>query len=144
MLQLEAIGNLGADATIKEFNGQKFIAFNVAHTESYTDQQGQKHENTTWVSCLKFGESKVINYLKKGTSVFVRGELAVKVYTSNGTPQAGVNCKVRELQLFGGSRSEQQAGSNEQPTTKQDSNPVPDSVSNAPFPSTEGAGDLPF
>ena len=116
MLQLEAIGNLGADATIREFNGQKFIAFSVAHTESYNDQQGQRHERTTWVSCLKFGESTVINYLKKGTRVFVRGELSTKIYTANGTTQVGVNCKVRELQLLGGSnKADQQA---EQPTVQ--------------------------
>lgn len=64
MLVLEAIGNLGADAIIKDLNGQKYIAFSVAHTESYKDSQGQRHERTTWVSCLKYGESQVINYLK--------------------------------------------------------------------------------
>ena len=53
MLVLEAIGNLGADAIIKDLNGQKYIAFSVAHTESYKDSQGQRHERTTWVSCLK-------------------------------------------------------------------------------------------
>lgn len=55
MLVLEAIGNLGADAIIKDLNGQKYIAFSVAHTESYKDSQGQRHERTTWVSCLKYG-----------------------------------------------------------------------------------------
>ena len=80
MLVLEAIGNLGADAIIKDLNGQKYIAFSVAHTESYKDSQGQRHERTTWVSCLKYGESQVINYLKKGTRVFIRGELSAKAY----------------------------------------------------------------
>lgn len=47
MLVLEAIGNLGADAIIKDLNGQKYIAFSVAHTESYKDSQGQRHERTT-------------------------------------------------------------------------------------------------
>ena len=64
MLVVEIIGNLGADAVIKEFKGKKFISFSVAY-ESYTDGQEQKHERTTWVSCLKYGESAVINYLKK-------------------------------------------------------------------------------
>lgn len=32
MLVLEAIGNLGADAIIKDLNGQKYIAFSVAQT----------------------------------------------------------------------------------------------------------------
>lgn len=88
MLVLEAIGNLGADAIIKDLNGQKYIAFSVAHTESYKDSQGQRHERTTWVSCLKYGESPVINYLKKGTRVFIRGELSAKAYEAGGVLQA--------------------------------------------------------
>lgn len=139
MLQLEAIGNLGADATIREFNGQKFIAFSVAHTESYNDQQGQKHERTTWVSCLKFGESAVINYLKKGTRVFVRGELSTKIYTANGTTRVGVNCKVCELQLLGGSnKADQQA---EQPTAQGQVPAYSAPEQSNPFPAND---DLPF
>lgn len=107
MLVLEAIGNLGADAIIKDLNGQKYIAFSVAHTESYKDSQGQRHERTTWVSCLKYGESQVINYLKKGTRVFIRGELSAKAYEAGGALQAGINCRVRELQLLGGNRADQ-------------------------------------
>lgn len=107
MLVLEAIGNLGADAIIKDLNGQKYIAFSVAHTESYKDSQGQRHERTTWVSCLKYGESPVINYLKKGTRVFIRGELSAKAYEAGGALQAGINCRVRELQLLGGNRADQ-------------------------------------
>ena len=67
MLVLEAIGNLGADAVVKEFGNQRYIAFSIAHTEKYTDGQGVRRERTTWVSCLKYGESAVIDYLKKGT-----------------------------------------------------------------------------
>lgn len=39
MLAVTVIGNIGNDAEIKEFNGQKFIAFNVASTERYKDRQ---------------------------------------------------------------------------------------------------------
>lgn len=78
MLAVTVIGNIGNDAEIKEFNGQKFIAFNVASTERYKDRQGNQHSRTTWVSCLKPGESSVVTYLKKGTQVYVRGSLSVK------------------------------------------------------------------
>lgn len=146
MLVVEIIGNLGADAVIKEFKGQKFISFSVAHTESYTDGQGQKHERTTWVSCLKYGESAVINYLKKGTRVFLRGELSVKTYEAGGTVQAGINCKVKELQLLGGSRPEQQAGGQYQ---QQQTGAAPSPSYYPPeqseqFPPSTGSDDLPF
>jgi single-strand DNA-binding protein len=140
MLVVEVIGNLGADATIREFSGQKFIAFSVAHTESYTNAQGQKQERTTWVSCLKYGESAVLNYLKKGTRVFIRGELSTKIYEAGGSSQVGINCKVRELQLLGGAKAEgQQPEPQHQtqaaPTYQQDNNP---------FPPSAGSDDLPF
>jgi single-strand DNA-binding protein len=136
MLVTEIIGNLGADATIKEFSGQKFISFSLAHTENYTDGQGQKRERTTWVSCLKHGESAVINYLKKGTRVFVRGDLSAKIYDANGTQQVGINCRVRELQLLGGNK----------PAEQQNENREPAPVYSQPEPhfSNDGNDDLPF
>lgn len=102
MLVVEIIGNLGSDAVIKDFNGQKYIAFNMAHSESYKDANGNKVEKTIWVSCLKKGDSAVINYLKKGTKVFVRGEYNSKIYylTNNAQPQIAHNCQVREVQLL--------------------------------------------
>ena len=75
MLAIEFCGYVGNDAEIKEFNGQKFISFNVATSERYKDAQGNTVSRTTWVSCLKPGESAVVQYLKKGTQVFVRGRL---------------------------------------------------------------------
>lgn len=117
MLVLEAIGNLGADAIIKDINGQKYIAFSIAHTESYKDSQGQRKERTTWISCLRYGESQVINYLKKGTRVFIRGELSAKAYEVGGALQAGINCRVRELQLLGGNRADQPESPQQAATT---------------------------
>ena len=107
MLAVTVIGNIGNDAEIKEFNGQKFIAFNVASTERYKDGQGNQHSRTTWVSCLKPGESSVVSYLKKGTQVYVRGSLSVKTFNSGNGVQAGVNCLVRELQLLGSKQETQ-------------------------------------
>lgn len=137
MLIVEVIGNIGADAVVKDFNGQKFISFSVAHTERYTDGQGTKRERTTWVSCLKYGESAVLGYLKKGTRVFVRGELSAKVYEANHTQQVGINCRVRELELLGGSRAEQTEG---EPTAA----PAATATSTAPAMPTEEPDDLPF
>ena len=49
MLKCEIIGNLGADAEVKESNGSKFVAMNVAHTSRWTDQAQKTHEQTEWV-----------------------------------------------------------------------------------------------
>ena len=67
MIRLEIVGNLGADAEIKEYNGNKFVSFRVAHSEKWVDQQtGAISTQTTWVSCSLNGDGKgLTQYLKR-------------------------------------------------------------------------------
>ena len=145
MLQVEIIGNIGNDAQVKDFNGKKYIAFNVAHSEKFKNQQGVETERTTWVSVLKPGESAVAQYLKKGTPVFVRGDLSVKSYQDNAHNwQVGVNCLAREVQLLPGGKRDQNAGTQQEAPAEPATNT---NVSNAPAASEteEGNADnLPF
>lgn len=100
MLTIEIIGNIGADASYKDINGQRYISFNLAHTDSYKTATGEKKETTVWVSCLKKGESSVIQYLKKGSMIYVRGTMSVNIYDYKGTKQIGINANVTELRLL--------------------------------------------
>lgn len=146
MLQVEIIGNIGNDAQVKDFNGKKYIAFNVAHSEKFKNQQGVETERTTWVSVLKPGESAVAQYLKKGTPVFVRGDLSVKAYKDNaGNWQVGVNCLAREVQLLPGGKRDQNAGTQQEAPAEQPATNT--NVSSTPAASETGEGnadDLPF
>ena len=108
MLKTEFVGHIGADAEIKDFNGKRFISFNVAASERFKDAQGQTVTRTTWVSCLKPGDGAVVNYLKKGTQVFCRGNLTAKPYTGKNGVEAGLNCTVTELELLGSRQDAQQ------------------------------------
>ena len=145
MLQVEIIGNIGNDAQVKDFNGKKYIAFNVAHSEKFKNQQGVETERTTWVSVLKPGESGLVQYLKKGTPVFVRGDLSVKAYKDNaGNWQVGVNCLAREVQLLPGGKRDQNAGTQQEAPAEPATST---NVSSAPAASETGEGnadDLPF
>lgn len=135
MLKVEIIGNIGNDATVKDFNGKKYIAFNVAHSEKFKDAQGNTVERTTWVSVLKPGESNVVNYLKKGTGVYVCGDLSVKAYTdSQRQTQVGINCLAREVLLLPGGKREQ---------NQQTQSASPNNTSSTPA-SPEGNEELPF
>ena len=106
MLELKAIGNICQDAVIKDFNGQKLYGFTVATDESYTDKQGQKHEKTTYISCLKpiYNEQSTLGqYLKKGVKVYISGTPSAKGFaTKEGSIGGGLNCKVDYLELLGG------------------------------------------
>lgn len=112
MLNLQVIGNLGSDAVVKENNGKKFVTFNVAHTDKYTDEQGVKHERTTWVSCLWNGDGgRVLPYLTKGACIFAQGPAELRVFDSakDHCKKAGVSIRIQHLELVGGKKEEQTA-----------------------------------
>lgn len=106
MAKIEFIGNLGSDARVETANGRQFVAFNVADTNRFTDADGTVRENTTWISCTLNGDGgKLLQYLKKGKTVFVRGFMSTRVFNSvkHRCMMAGVNCSVQEIELVGGS-----------------------------------------
>lgn len=116
MIKMEIIGNLGADAEVKVYNGSKFVSFRVAHTDKWVDQQsGVINTQTTWVSCSLNGDGGGLTpYLKKGTKVFVRGTPNFVVYSSPKTRkmETGVNLFVREVELCGGHQEQEQNNAN--------------------------------
>lgn len=108
MLQVTCIGHLGSDAEFKQSNGREFTTFRVAHTDRWTDDAGQTHENTTWVDCIMNGRPNVIEYLKKGQMVFVTGSCTLRVYSSakERCMKAGMQINVRQIELLGGKTEE--------------------------------------
>lgn len=105
MLELNLIGNLGADAQVKDFEGRKAVCFNVAHTDRWEDENGQKYETTTWVSCIWNGDGgRTLPYLKRGATVFLSGPCSTRVYSSPKEHRmvAGLNLRVNHLELVGG------------------------------------------
>ena len=94
MLNLQVIGNLGADAERRENNGRAFVTFRVAHSEKRNDV-----ERTTWVSCVLNGDGgQLAQYLVRGTKV------SLKTYSSPKTHQieAGLDLNVDRIELCGG------------------------------------------
>lgn len=108
MLKLVIIGNLGADAELRNANGAQFLSFRVAHSDRWTDRNsGEVHDNTTWVSCTLNGDGGNLRpYLKQGTKVFVYGDVSTRIYVSpkDGKQYAGIDCRVRQIELCGGNQ----------------------------------------
>lgn len=110
MLEATVIGNLGSDAVIKDFGGSKFISFNVAHSERYTDRNGNPTERTTWLSVLKPAreDDRLCQYLTKGTQVYLRGNISARVYQGkDGLYNAALNIHCTHLQLLSSSARQQ-------------------------------------
>lgn len=106
MIRIEMIGNLGADAEVKDYNGRKFISFRIAHTDKWIDRAtNQEHTSTVWASCTINGDGGNLRpYLQKGVKVFVRGSMSMNIYSSPKSHQmeCGLNIAVWEIELCGG------------------------------------------
>lgn len=98
------IGNIGADAQVKNKDGKEFVVFRVAHNEVWTDQAGTQHSTTIWVDCIMNGKPKVTEFLKAGTQVAVIGTTTLRTYSSEKQRAivAGATIRVESVQLLGG------------------------------------------
>lgn len=103
MLKSILIGNLGADAEVRSANGREFVSFRVAHSWNFTAQDGTVNSGTIWVDCIGSNLKGVIDYLKKGTQVYVEGNVSLRVYSSkvDRCMKAGLTINVETLQLIG-------------------------------------------
>ena len=77
------VGNLGADPEVRRLNsGDPVVNFRMATSESWRDKTtGERKERTEWHNVVIFNENigKVVEqYCKKGTKVYVEGQLQTR------------------------------------------------------------------
>ena len=80
------IGHLGKDPDIRTAqSGAKVASFSVATTKRWRDKaSGERKEKTEWHRVVIFNENLVKvceQWLKKGSKVFIDGEMASRRYT---------------------------------------------------------------
>lgn len=105
MFRIQVLGNLGADAEIKQDNGRTYVQFSVADTRRFKREDGTETEVTNWFSCfMRNADSEVVKYLKKGTKVYVSGNGELRVYSSakDRMMKAGASINVTVIELAGG------------------------------------------
>lgn len=79
------VGNLGRDPEVKRMpSGDPIVTLNLATSESWRDKQsGERKEKTEWHRVVIFNENlaKVAEqYLKKGSKIYVEGQLQTREY----------------------------------------------------------------
>ena len=94
------IGNLGKDPQVRSLNsGEKVVNFSLATSENWRDKAtGERKEKTEWHNVVVFNENigKVVEqYCKKGTKVYVEGQLQTRKWTD----QSGVEKYTTEVVL---------------------------------------------
>ena len=80
------IGNLGADPVIRQTqDGKRLAQLSLATSESWKDKStGEKKEKTSWHRIVIFNDGLagvVESYLKKGSKVYVEGQLQTRKFT---------------------------------------------------------------
>lgn len=99
------IGNLGRDPDVRRTNnGDAVVSFSLACTESWRDKStGERKDRTEWVNVIIFNENigKVAEqYCKKGSKVYLEGQLQTREFTDKDGNQRKVTEVV--LQRFRG------------------------------------------
>jgi len=80
------IGNVGRDPEVRRTaNGDAIVSFSLATTESWRDKAtGERKDKTEWHNVTIFNDAlgKVAEqYVKKGTKVYLEGQLQTREYT---------------------------------------------------------------
>jgi len=81
------VGNLGADPESRSLNnGGEVVNIRVATSESWKDRDGNRQERTEWHQVVIFNENLgrvAKSYLRKGSKVYLEGQLQTRKWTDN-------------------------------------------------------------
>lgn len=84
------VGNLGQDPETRQMNnGGSVVNFSLATSESWNDKQsGERRERTEWHRIVIFNENLgkiAAQYLKKGSKVYLEGQLQTRKWTDQSS-----------------------------------------------------------
>lgn len=100
------VGNLGQDPEVKYMpSGGAVTNISIATTDSWKDKAtGEKKENTEWHRVVFFNRLAEIvgEYLRKGSQVYIEGNLRTRSWEDNGVKKYSTEIVAREMQMLGG------------------------------------------
>lgn len=102
--RVQLIGNVGNDPEIKTLeNGKKLAHLNIATNDKYTNDKGEKVEQTEWHRVTAWGKTAEIieKYVVKGKEVAIEGKLTHRSYDDkNGEKRFITEVVVNEILLL--------------------------------------------
>ena len=104
-------GSIGRDSEVKAVGDNKVTKFSVANNSGYGDKK-----KVIWIDCDAWGAryEKLAQYLLKGQSVLVYGEIEINEYKAkDGTMKSSMKCRVTDIELVG-SEKENDGGKSEE------------------------------
>ena len=111
------VGNLGADPEHRQFDGGGSVTnISVATSEQWIDKQtGERREATEWhrVSLFNRLAEVAAQYLRKGSKVYIEGQLKTRKYQAqDGTDRYVTEIRASQMQMLD-SASDNQGGNNQ-------------------------------
>jgi len=103
---VKLIGRLGQDPEIRNLEkGSKMARFSLATSDTFTDKQGNRKEQTQWHNLVVWGNLATVceKYLKKGKEIAVDGRIAYRNWEDkNGSKHISADIVVTDLIFIGG------------------------------------------
>ena len=100
------VGNLGRDPETKYLpSGDPVTTFSIATSEGWRDKQsGQTQERTEWhnIVCFKRLAEIASEYLRKGSKVYLEGQLRTQSWDKDGQKHYRTEIVAREMQMLDG------------------------------------------
>lgn len=98
------IGNLGMTPEVKNLeSGSTLAKFSLATTDRYTNNKGEKIQDTTWHNLVAWGKTAEIaeKYLEKGSEVAIEGKLTNRSFeTKDGIKKYISEIVVNEIVML--------------------------------------------
>jgi len=136
------LGNCGADPELRYTNsGVAVCNFNLATSDRWKDNDGNKQESTEWHSivCWKRLAEVVAEYVKKGTQVYIEGKITTKSWEDkDGVKRYKTEIIANNLQILGNASGNR--GQSDEEKAAQDQS-APADFTPAETPKEESTGD---
>ncbi len=117
------IGNLGKDPEVRHLDSNTAVAnFPLATSESYTNREGQRVEQTEWHNVVLWRRLAEIagKYLKKGSKVYIEGSLQTRSWDDkDGNKRYTTEIVGRNMQMLDSPGGDSQGSGREQKTSPQ-------------------------
>lgn len=103
MNKIMLIGRLGRDPEMRyTADGTPVCNFSMATSERYKGRDGNIVEKTEWHDCVRFGAGaeSLAEHLRKGSRVYVGGQVETKAWEKDGQQHTKKQIKVMEWEYL--------------------------------------------